>query len=185
MSETSDDMFYSDDSREEDSNFDPIIPDEQTRKPYQVEFKSYALADLAAFQQTEIAHVHGIIGTNLDTSSTLLRFFQWNKERLVECWMDNPAKVCEEAGVLLEGECHFDDIAGFCCDICCADDQGLQSFALSCGHSFCKSCYSHYLVVKISKEGESRRITCPADCNCIVSEQAVKLLVDDSVFEKF
>ncbi len=115
--------------------------------------------------------------------------------------MDNPALVCRQAGVYtmsLNGDgggggqhnskttSAASDPDDFMCDICCNEGPGLKSMHLpGCDHVYCVDCWKHYLTLKITKEGESRRITCQgAKCDLIVDEKTVADLVDPAVLQK-
>lgn len=39
---------------------------------------------------------------SLSVAATLLRYFQWKKEKLVLEYLENPEKVCKKAGVSLD-----------------------------------------------------------------------------------
>ena len=73
----------------------------------------------------------------------------------------------------------------FECPICCEEYsqsvQPAQTFALSCGHRFCRGCWVEYLNGKIKDEGESGRIQCmESGCNRIVKSTLVdQVLVAD------
>lgn len=50
----------------------------------------------------------------------------------------------------------------------------------------CKECYSHYVTSKIMDESESRRIQCMgSDCNTIVDEKTIELLVSKETLVRF
>jgi ariadne-1 len=76
-------------------------------------------------------------------------------------------------------------VKGFCCDICCDDEEDLKALFLPCEHGFCEGCYTQYLTQKITDEGESRRITCPASCSFIIGEKVVQSLVSEKLFQKY
>jgi ariadne-1 len=74
----------------------------------------------------------------------------------------------------------------FECPICCMDyprdkvDE--ETFALGCGHRFCRKCWGEYLGGKIKGEGESARIQCMENgCSRIVREEVVDGLVTGDV----
>jgi ariadne-1 len=197
MSEDNDDFeadfLYSEDEQdfleeEQDLNFIPVVADKDIQKPYQVDFCVRSPDELLSFQQKEITQVSAILGCLQETGATLLRYFAWNKERLIEQYMDNPTLVSKNAGVMVHGSLQpqlLNHIPDFCCDICCNDDPEVYSLALSCGHRFCKDCYQTYVTLKVSQEGESRRISCPATgCKMIVDEYTAKTLLDPLVHEK-
>jgi hypothetical protein len=66
------------------------------------------------------------IGMKQEFASILLRHFKWNKEKLIENYMENDALVTEKAGLPVKEnpKIHRVLIAvkGFACDICCSDE---------------------------------------------------------------
>jgi ariadne-1 len=121
-----------------------------------------------------------ILDIRKEEAAILLRHFRWNKERLMEDYMDRPAQVLEAAG-LAQTEAKppkLEVIPDFCCDICCEDGDDLTTFALKCGHRYCVDCYRQYLSQKIREEGEAARIQCPSSgCNLIIDARSLDLLV--------
>ncbi len=166
---------------EEEEDFDF---DSEPQKPFEVDYSVLKPKDILSRQQKEIQDVVSILGCEPEDAGTLLRHFKWNKERLIESYMDNEAQVAKEAGVVLHKKPELKVIKNFMCDICCDDDENLETFALSCEHRFCVACYKHYLTQKIKEEGESRHISCPGECKLIVDEKTVSLLVDQPVLER-
>lgn len=190
----SDDDPEDDDDEEDDDvdfgegdGFAPVIADKDIKKPYEVDFQVHSTDEIIKFQNEEVAHVAGILGCLPQHAATLLRHFKWNKERLIERYMEDPEAVSEKAGVVVDStkQPKFIVIKGFECPICCMDDDDMQTIALHCGHRFCKNCYGAYLNEKIAEQGESRRIQCmEAGCKLVVDENTVRMLVDDKVDEK-
>ncbi|KAJ3032677.1 hypothetical protein HDV00_007275 [Rhizophlyctis rosea] len=177
-----------DDYDEDNSSFDPVVADKDRKKPYEVDFTVYSMQDILQFQDKEVSHVSSLIGCRPEHAATLLRHFRWNKERLVEQYMDKPDAVAKEAGVILDTskQPKFMPVPGFMCDICCNDEPGLLTLALSCNDRFCRDCYEHYLTQKITEEGESRRIQCPASgCKVVVDEKTVETVVKPEVLTKY
>lgn len=188
-SEDEDDLGYLEEENE-DIGFESVVADKNRKRTYEVDFSVHSVSDIVASQQKEVMQVSGILGIRQEHAATLLRHFRWNKERLIERYMDNPDIVLRQAGVITDNKLapHFipaGRFPGFMCDICCDDDAELKTLALSCGHRFCVTCYQHYLLQKIREEGESRRIQCPQDgCNVIVDEATVKLIVSKEAHDK-
>lgn len=118
-----------------------------------------------------------------EATAILLRFFRWNKERLIDRYMEDTDRVLESAGLGQTADANpprFEKIKGFVCDICCEDDADLDTFAMQCGHRFCADCYKHYLQSKIKDEGEAARIRCPGDgCDRIVDSRTLDFLLSD------
>ncbi|KAI9216388.1 hypothetical protein BC828DRAFT_393664 [Blastocladiella britannica] len=158
-------------------------------KEYEVEFTVRTLPEILDFQNREAAHVAGIIAIGQGHAATLLRHFTWNKDQLLERYMEDPEKVLRDACVVLDErlapkiETH---VAGFMCEVCCDDDPATESIALSCGHRFCLDCYRRYLTSKIMDDGESRRISCMArDCSLVVDQVTVRELASPEEFAKY
>ncbi|KAK3044427.1 hypothetical protein LTS18_001312, partial [Coniosporium uncinatum] len=102
------------------------------RKPYEVDFKVYSPQDIQAYQDKQIADVSSIIGQPPESTAILLRHARWNKERLIESYMDKMDEVMESAGL---GEddgkaARIKKVKGFMCDICCEDNANLSTFAM-------------------------------------------------------
>ena len=54
-----------------------------TRKPYEVDFKVFAPADIQAYQDKQIEEVSAILGQPSEATAILLRHLRWNKDRLI------------------------------------------------------------------------------------------------------
>jgi ariadne-1 len=133
-------------------------------------------------------------------AALLLRHMDWNKDRLTEKYMDNATSISIAAGVFsapkpsstsdrskrvtrssksskkLE---HVPVSEPFLCPIC-FDDTATDTFALSCGHTFCAGCWTTYTTSKIRDEGE-HRISCMGEnCGIVALDPFVhKVLGDD------
>ena len=169
-------------------SFQPVVSEKDKTKPYEVECKVHSVQDILNTQNKEIALVSGILGCAEQHAATLLRYFKWNKDKLMERYMDNPAAISEAAGVILDSNKlpRYITVKGFVCDVCCNDEDGLQTLALSCSHRFCRDCYEQYLTQKICEEGESRRIQCMAtSCKLIVDEKTIEMVVKPEVHARY
>lgn len=157
------------------------------RKPYEVESKVLDPADIDCEQLAQINEVSAILGLPPESAAILLRYGRWKREKLIESYMDHPEKTLEEAGLgtSFDGAAKTEVVPDFMCDICCEDGDGLETYAMRCGHRFCVDCYRHYLGQKIKEEGEAARIECPGDnCHRIVDSRSLDLLVTDDLKER-
>jgi ariadne-1 len=160
----------------------------KTKKPYEVDFKVLSPADIEREQSQQINEVSTILGLPPESAAILLRFARWNREKLIESYMDRPGQILEEAGLgqNFEGEPKTEVVPGFMCEICCEDGDDLETYAMRCGHRFCVDCYRHYLTQKIKEEGEAARIQCPQDhCHRIVDSKSLNLLVTNDLKERY
>jgi ariadne-1 len=181
----------------DDFGFDEPEPDlgytqkEQVKKEkrtFDTNFKVYHPDDIQAQQDDLIDEVNMILDIRKEDAAILLRHFRWNKERLIEDYMDRPKKVLEDAGLgpSTTGPPKLEVIPGFMCDICCEDEPGLKSFAMKCGHRYCADCYGQYLNQKIKEEGEAARIQCPQDgCKRILDAKSLDLLVTSDLQNRY
>jgi ariadne-1 len=165
------------------------------------EFAVLSPSQIVAEQEEEIKSIGDLLSIDASTAGTLLRHFNWNKEKLLARYFENSQSVCEEAGVgvgtnadagaaggtagsaasakvvALEGEA--------ICSISDEPTEAEDSTALSCHHRFCNSCWREYLTVKIN-EGQSTSLHClQFKCNLRVDESIVKRIVEPEVFDKF
>ena len=117
-----------------------------------------------------------------------MRHLRWNKERLIEAYMEKSDEILESAGLGADAaqSPQTEVIPGFACDICCEDEPGLESYAMKCGHRYCVDCYRQYLAQKIKDEGEAARIQCPTSgCNRIVDSKSLDMLVASDVKNRY
>ena len=158
------------------------------KRSFDTTFKVYHPKDIQLQQDDLIDEVNMILDIRKEDAAILLRHFRWNKERLIEDYMDRPKKVLEEAGLgpSTRGPPKLEIIPGFTCDICCEDESGLLSFAMKCGHRYCVNCYRHYLFQKVKEEGEAARIQCPQDgCKRIMDAKSLDLLVTSELQNRY
>ncbi|THX25261.1 hypothetical protein D6D12_07041 [Aureobasidium pullulans] len=172
-----------------DIGFDSQDKDLKPRKKaYEVDFSVYSPQDIQTQQDRQIEEVSNILGQPHEATAILMRYMRWNKERLIEQYMDKQEEVLEKAGLGQDvaGLPSLEVIDGFVCDICCDDTPGLQTFAMKCGHRFCVDCYRQYLAQKIKDEGEAARIRCPGEqCNNIVDSKSLELLVTQDLKDRY
>ena len=151
-----------------------------TKKSYEVDFKVFGPTDIQAHQDEQIDAVSAILGLPSEASAILLRHLRWNKERLIEAYMERPEVLLETAGLGPDAAQppRTQVIKGFVCGICCEDELAQETYALKCEHRYCVDCYRQYLAQKIKDEGEAARIQCPTSgCNRIVDSKSLDLLV--------
>ena len=159
-----------------------------SKKPYEVDYKILGPTDIQAQQDVQIEEVASILEQPPEASAILLRYTRWNKERLIENYMEKPDELLEAAGLGPDAAQKPKTVVikGFTCEICCEDEPGLETYALKCGHRYCLDCYRQYLAQKIKDEGEAARIQCPArGCNRIVDSKSLEFLVADGLKDRY
>ncbi|KAH0538523.1 hypothetical protein FGG08_004910 [Glutinoglossum americanum] len=159
-----------------------------SHKPHEVDFKVIGPREIQAAQDKHIEEAALILGLPTETCAILLRYFHWNKDRLIESYMDRPEQVLENAGFGPSSKSppKAQVVPGFVCEICCEDEPGLETYAMKCGHRFCVDCYRQYLTQKIKDEGEAARIQCPKEgCSRIVDSKSLDLMVPGDLHERY
>ncbi|KAI1438084.1 RING-5 [Xylaria sp. CBS 124048] len=164
----------------DDEPSDSSYKSDRKKSSFDVSSTVFEPDDIQRQQNEMIDEVNLILEMGEDDAAIMLRYFRWNKERLIDDYMENPAKVLDAAG-LGPGSTEpakLESMPGFMCDICCEDKMGLLTFALKCGHRYCADCYRQYLGQKIREEGEAARIQCPGNgCHRIIDSRSLNLLV--------
>jgi ariadne-1 len=156
--------------------------------PYEVDFKVLTPEQIEKAQNLQIAEVRDYIDQPDEGTAILLRHFHWNKERLIETYMDKSEEILDSCGMDADGKAIAPQtkvVPGFACDICCEDEEGLETFAMKCEHRYCRDCYQQYITQKIKDEGEAARIQCPKDgCARIVDTKSVDFLVSPDTHDR-
>ena len=181
-------IFVDFDDTEHDEGFYEKESIKITKKPYEVDYKVLSPADIEAQQNKQINEVMAILGLPPESPPILLRLSRWNKEKLIEGYMDHPEETLEAAG-LGPGTPDVPQtkiVPGFTCEICFEDNPDMQTYAMVCEHRYCVDCYGHYLTQKIKEEGEAARIQCPRDgCHRIMDSKSIRLLIDDATSQRY
>lgn len=155
---------------------------------YDTRYKVHTPTEIQKQQDDLIDEVNMILELSKEDAAILLRYFRWNKERLIDEYMDRGQRVLEAAGLgpsRSDGP-RIEAIPGFMCEICCEDEDDLQTFAIKCGHRYCVDCYKQYLTQKIREEGEAARIQCPSDgCPRIIDAKSLDLLIDGDLNNRY
>ncbi|KAI9820830.1 MAG: hypothetical protein M1826_000855 [Phylliscum demangeonii] len=146
---------------------------------FEVDYKVYSPTEIQSQQDKQIDEVSSILGQPCESAAILLRHFRWNKERMIESYMDQPEEVLDSSGLgqVTATVPKTQVVEGFTCEICYDDGPDLATYALVCDHRYCVECYQHYLAQKIREEGEAAKIQCPMEgCHRIVDCKSLELL---------
>ncbi|KAM9998601.1 hypothetical protein ACTFIY_008264 [Dictyostelium cf. discoideum] len=188
--ESLDDTEY-DDAATQEFDFDENQPQRSLGKlTRQKSFEVLNKDDLFSESHKIIKEVKDVLSIPSEAAvSTLLRHMKWNKEKLIERYMENPEKLCIDAGVpnVMKLNATIVEKSGnVSCLICLEDYPPTQTFALICNHRYCLPCYKNYLEIKVSEGPECIYTPCPAPkCKVIVHQDAFKQIVSPEVFERF
>ncbi|KAK0194863.1 hypothetical protein F5146DRAFT_950078 [Armillaria mellea] len=96
---TQDDADDDDDMDMDAYNEDFKVDTSSKRKSYEIEHESLSQSAVEKLMQREVEYITGILGVESSVAARLLRHLSWNKERLIEKYMDNPNSILVAAGV--------------------------------------------------------------------------------------
>ncbi|KAI0798696.1 hypothetical protein BC629DRAFT_1734156 [Irpex lacteus] len=68
-------------------------------KSYEVDYSSLSQKQIEDKMKGEVDYISGLCGVDADVASLLLRHFDWNREKLVDKYMDNADAVKSKAGI--------------------------------------------------------------------------------------
>ncbi|KAJ7090870.1 hypothetical protein B0H15DRAFT_778838 [Mycena belliarum] len=197
------DMGMEDDDSDGDDGMDmddfKVVP-KTSRKAYELEYDSLSQPAIEKLMEQDVEHIRGIFGVDASTASLLLRHMLWNKERLIEKYMDNANKMLVAAGVSApEAEPprpsrrpsrkpkspSKDADAPFVCSICFDDAPDLVPRALDCAHAACTGCWAAYITSKIRDEAEHACRCMAEGCALVAPDVFVREAVDEETYQRF
>ncbi|KAI0933542.1 hypothetical protein AcV5_005664 [Taiwanofungus camphoratus] len=184
----------------DESDFETPLTKGKGKKKFQyTECQSFSSVRLLDTIDEDIRNVANIVGLESSIASILLQHFRWNRDQLIERYMDAPASVLRDAGepedvIVLpptspsarpnkRARIERTDTA-FVCAICC-EENPQAIFRLRCAHIFCEQCWRTYVTAKIKEEGQCY-FNCMEDgCKTYVNEPSIARLVDKVVYERY
>eukprot|EP01089_Gocevia_fonbrunei_P016035 TRINITY_DN4881_c0_g2_i1.p1 TRINITY_DN4881_c0_g2~~TRINITY_DN4881_c0_g2_i1.p1 ORF type:complete len:511 (-),score=87.18 TRINITY_DN4881_c0_g2_i1:29-1561(-) len=191
MEDGDEDMDMDDDMFSEDSDAEMGLSEALETPMIEKQGSYEVLSESKILSESEklIEEVKDFLGIpNKAIAACLLRAFQWNREGLIETYMDNPDGACAKAGVPsmdLEKPIVDPEKVNECL-VCTDEFKNKDSFALPCGHRYCSTCWTYYLEIAIKDGAECIIKKCMApNCNSVVHEEAYKKIVSPELFERY
>ena len=201
LMESDDDMLYEDDSEnsieEDDEDFMDIglEPEPSTtiekQKGDEYQFDILTADEIVQHMDDCIQDVISVIQIPATTVRILLNHFKWDKQKLIECYYEaNQDKLFSEAhvrslsggrGSARSSSSAETEAADLECEICLLTVPSQMMMGLECSHTFCVTCWTDYLTMKIMDEGMGQTIACAAHgCDILVDDATVMKLVTDA-----
>eukprot|EP01087_Luapelamoeba_hula_P020848 TRINITY_DN717_c0_g1_i1.p1 TRINITY_DN717_c0_g1~~TRINITY_DN717_c0_g1_i1.p1 ORF type:complete len:534 (-),score=92.35 TRINITY_DN717_c0_g1_i1:159-1760(-) len=154
-----------------------------------VSFEVLSLKEVLKSSETLIEGVQEFLGIpNKAIAACLLRTYNWNRERLIEAYMEDNDAVCKKAGVPTLDLCKPVDKPDeeHECLVCMDPYKARDSFSLPCGHRYCHDCWKNYLEVQIKDGPRCIYSHCMAPkCTSVVHEDAYKSIVSAEDFKRY
>eukprot|EP00898_Chlorokybus_atmophyticus_P001675 jgi/Chlat1/2508/Chrsp175S02376 len=207
--EAEEEEAYGDD--DDDADFSFVASPIHTELQRKLEDVSVDVLDADMMQrhrQEEVRCVSEILNLPPSVAGALLRHFKWNREQLLERYIEDAEGVCQKAGVhsrqlsqwtassLSEASSdsgsssavqdHTLISAEFICPVCTESCLLELSTALGCGHRFCFACWEQYLEGKVLEGPSCIFMTCIAyKCSVLVDEDVVHRHLTPGLWQKY
>ena len=112
---SSTDVTFDDDLDIQDKDLKP------RKKAYEVNHTVHTPDEIRRHQDAQINEVSTILDQPPENTAILLRHARWNKEKLIESYMEKEDEILEAAGLGKsdKGPRQLKQVPGFVCDICC------------------------------------------------------------------
>jgi len=144
--------------------------------------RSYDVLSVEMVETKTSATINEVIETlGLPTrtaATTLLRHFKWDVVKLIQEYTgaeteEEQSKILRAAGITtfdLEKKLSAAEMEkNFECLICLEEVKGKDTFALSCGHRYCRNCWAQYIEFVIKNDASCIWTRCPyPKCNELV-----------------
>nr|VDD14436.1 unnamed protein product [Brassica rapa] len=174
--ESGEDNLYSDDAA--DSN--PLFAEEDMDKDCTSQLSYVVLneEDIHKHQRTDIEQVSTVLSISQVEAIILLLHYQWSPSKIEDEWFTDEEKVRESAGLLKEPVVDLNDKVNIECGICFDSFLQKDSATVSCGHPYCKTCWTGYITSKINDGPGCLTVQCPEpSCSAVVGQDMINSVI--------
>ncbi|XP_077994653.1 putative E3 ubiquitin-protein ligase ariadne-2 [Glandiceps talaboti] len=196
-SQGSDDSDYDDDVDddmydyyEDDDHEDGDKPDDKRDDPEYFEFQCLTMDEVNAYLDEEVTKASKALMVSHTSGKVLLKMHNWVLSDLLQRNAEDKTNLLVEAHIMPPPCARKSKTSSISrnlqCPVCLQKHGADKMKALSCGHSFCKDCWTMHFGVLI-RDGISTGIQCMANnCNIVALEDFVlPLLSDEGILRKY
>ncbi|KAF8108679.1 hypothetical protein N665_0104s0006 [Sinapis alba] len=186
--ESSEDNLYSDDA----ADSDPCFAEEDMDKD-STSHLSYVVLndeDIHKHQRIDIEQVSTVLSISQVDAISLLLHYQWNASKLEDEWFTDEERVRKTVGLLKEPLVVVevnDKVMNIECGICFDSYLQKEIARVSCGHPYCKTCWTGYITSKINDGPGCLTVQCPEpSCSALVGQDMISnVITKEEDKEKF
>jgi len=145
--------------------------------------------EIIYLRQQKVKDVCDVLQVEKTVSLMLLNKFNWDVQKLLVAYAEDPEQTCQLAGVTPSKNKEknsepVDRPTEIECSVCFEDREEYSTLE-GCGHQFCNDCWEDSFYVQIS-EGKTFQIHCMRQgCQELVPDEMVQKLVKPPVWEKY
>ncbi|CAA7041657.1 unnamed protein product [Microthlaspi erraticum] len=196
--DSSEDNLYSEDDHaaddDDDHGFAAALDDTDTSKRSQKSHLVLKEEDIRKHQMTDIEQVSTILSISQVEAIVLLLHYKWNAGKVEDEWFTDEDKVRNSVGLLKEPVVVVNETRGvnntFECGICFESYVEKEIARVSCGHPYCKTCWTCYITSKINDGPVCLNVKCPEpSCPAVVGKDMVNKVIskeeDREKYERF
>ncbi|KAF2565737.1 hypothetical protein F2Q68_00024711 [Brassica cretica] len=143
--------LYSEHTAESDYGTEEDMHNDSTLKRAQLSYVVLKEEDICEHQKADVEQVSTVLLINQVEAIILLLHYQWGSSKVEDEWFTDEDRVRKTVGILKE---HVVDLnnqeVNIECEICFESYLHKEIATVSCGHPFCKNCWTSYITEKIN-----------------------------------
>ncbi|CAN6826263.1 unnamed protein product [Brassica oleracea] len=180
--------LYSEHTAESDYGTEEDMHNDSTSKRAQLSYVVLKEEDICEHQKADVEQVSTFLSINQVEAIILLLHYQWSSSKVEDEWFTDEDRVRKTVGILKE---HVVDLnnqeVNIECEICFESYLHKEIATVSCGHPFCKNCWTSYITEKINNGPGCLMIKCPEpSCSAVAGQNMIdKLITIEEDKEKY
>ncbi|CDY42068.1 BnaA05g11180D [Brassica napus] len=186
--ESGEENLYIDHTSEADYGMEEDMHNDSTSKRDQISYIVLKEEDIREHQKTDIKQISTVLSINQVEAIILLLHYQWSSSKVEDEWFTSEERVRKTVGMLKEHMVDLNDQdVNIGCGICFESYLRKEIATVSCGHPYCKTCWTSYITEKINNGPGCLMIKCPEpSCYAVVGQDMIdKLITIEEDKEKY
>ncbi|KAL0863718.1 hypothetical protein Bca101_042836 [Brassica carinata] len=176
--ESGEENLYSDHTSESDYGMDEDMHNDSTSTRSQISYVVLKEEDIREHQKADIEQVSTVLSIDQVKAIILLLHYRWSSSK----------RVRKTVGILKEHVVDLNDQeVNTECGICFESYLHKEIVTVSCGHPYCKNCWTSYITEKINNGPGCLMIKCPEpSCSAVVGQDMIdKFITIEEDKEKY
>ncbi|KAI4302746.1 hypothetical protein MLD38_038457 [Melastoma candidum] len=186
-----DDYYNSDSADPEDGGFEFVEDLDDDSDVYSAcrHQQSYTILrdiDIRQRQEDDIMRVSSVLSIARVAAIILLRHYSWSVSKVHDAWFADEDSVRKAVGLLEKPVVDYTNSREVACGICFETYPRNEIMSATCGHPFCKTCWTGYISTSINDGPGCLALRCPdPSCGAAVGQNMIDLLTSNGEKEKY